>query len=90
MDNPKYWFTLLAELGLFNIMLLLSGCWTVIASICGFSAVAVTYLITWTKNTLGFYEGKQINPTYTFLISSGISLFIFYLMMLLIKWRGTM
>lgn len=90
MDNPKYWLFLLGEVALFNILLVLSGCWTVVVSLCGFLSIAVTFGITWLKKTLGFYEGRPINPTYTFLLSSGISLLTFYLVMLLIKWRGTM
>lgn len=90
MDNPKYWAFLFGEFALFNVLILFSGIWNVMAPITAVAVIILTFFITYIKKLFGFYEERQVKAEYTFLISSGMSLLTLYLVMLLLSWRKSM
>lgn len=77
------------EVVVFNVLLAITGMWTIIACCLGTLTAALVIIITVVKIRYGFYEGKKVNPYYTILISEGMTLLVLILYIMLLRWRSS-
>lgn len=90
MPETKFVVAGIVEFIVYNIVLVTFRMWNPIAFMAGSMGFGLAAAFTWLKWRFGYYEGKEINPQLTVVMSSGFTLLTVFLVMLLVRWRASM